>query len=225
MNVKVSALKMPVPVEEIKYYDDDPSKVQHIAPSNIKRDVAIVDYNPSWPSHYQSFREGIISALGPLAVTVSHVGSTSVPGLRAKDVIDIDLTVPDILEEDAYVPLLVREGWTFRLREPTWHQHRFFSRDEPYAGNLHVWGPDCAEAERHLIFREWLLHNPADKELYMQAKHRAATDTVKVDGTVTDYNQRKEKTIREILERAFRSLEYLKEGEGAAWDSKFNNGN
>jgi GrpB-like predicted nucleotidyltransferase (UPF0157 family) len=220
LNFNFSTLRMPVPVEEIiTHYADDPSKVQRITPTSFKRPVALVDYNPSWPSHYQAFRESIISALGPLAINVSHVGSTSVPGLCAKDVIDIDLTVANILDEDAYVPLLVREGWTFKLREPTWHQHRFFSRNEPYAGNLHVWGPDCAEVERHRIFKEWLLQNPADKELYEQAKHRAATDTVKIDGTVLEYNQHKEKTIREILERAFRSLGYLKEGEGAAWDS------
>ncbi|KAJ5777257.1 hypothetical protein N7520_000503 [Penicillium odoratum] len=211
---------MPVSAEDIvKHYENDDSAVQRISFAKNKRTVALTDYNPSWPSQYQFFKDGIISELGSIAITVSHVGSTSVPGLSAKDIIDIDLTVANILDEDAYVPLLERAGWSFRLREPTWHQHRFFSRDEPYGGNLHVWGPDCAEAERHLIFRDWLLNNPEDQDLYMQAKHDAALDTVKVDGTVMDYNFRKEKRIREILERAFRSRGYLKD-EGADQDGK-----
>ena len=212
---------MPVPVGEIiKQYKDDPAKVQRIAYGTAKRSIALIEYDSDWPKHFQIYRKEIADTLDPLVTTISHVGSTSVPGLPAKDIIDIDLTVPDISDEDAYVPLLKSLGWTFNLREPTWYQHRYFTRNEPFGANLHVWGPDCAEAERHRIFRDWLIEHPADKDLYLQGKLGAVADTAKSKGTMVDYTRWKDDTIRTIMEKAYRSLGYLQENERALWDQE-----
>jgi GrpB-like predicted nucleotidyltransferase (UPF0157 family) len=138
--------------------------------------------------------------LAGAADSVEHVGSTAVPGLVAKPVIDIDLTIADPTAEDDYIPRLEAAGFRFEAREPGWYQHRLLVLVEPRV-NLHVFGPESAEAVRHRILRDWLIAHPADRAEYAEAK-RAALGP----GTVMDYNQRKEATIRKIYHRAFRSL-------------------
>jgi GrpB-like predicted nucleotidyltransferase (UPF0157 family) len=108
-----------------------------------------------WPERYRSVARLIIETLGDAALSVEHVGSTAVPGLAAKPVIDIDLTVPDSRDENTYVSALRRRGFELFVREPWWYEHRLLRLEEPRC-NLHVFSPDCAEAERHLIFRDWL---------------------------------------------------------------------
>ena len=109
--------------------------------------------------------DGITGALGGSAVAVEHVGSTSVPDLAAKPVINMDVTVADPRDESAYVPALARCGFVLMVREPWWYEHRLLRRTDP-ACNLHVFSADCAECERHLIFRDWLRGHPEDRALY-----------------------------------------------------------
>jgi GrpB-like predicted nucleotidyltransferase (UPF0157 family) len=149
--------------------------------------------------------------LGPTALSIIHSGSTSIPGLPAKDIIDVDLAVQDIIEEGSYVGPLERAGFLFLFREPHWHQHRFFADnwEGSFTVNLHVWGPDCPEVERHRIFREWLLKTPADLQLYAKVKRECAAASTAAGESVMDYNLRKEKTIQAILDRAFRALGHI----------------
>jgi GrpB-like predicted nucleotidyltransferase (UPF0157 family) len=163
--------------------------------------IEIVDYDPSWPDAFASIAQRIKSALGPAALSVSHVGSTSVPGLPAKAVIDVDLVVPDPTAEDQYVPALEAAGFRFLFREPNWYEHRFFGLAEPYA-NVHVFGPGAAELSRHQRFREWLLSHPDDRELYVRAKREAARESRENGESVQGYNFRKEGVIEEIMVRA-----------------------
>ena len=138
----------------------------------------------------------------------------SVPGLPAKDVIDVDLVVKDIKDEGSYVEALERVGFVFFFREPDWHQHRFFVDEgdlpDAYPINLHVVGPDCPEVERHRIFREWLLKSPSDLQLYATVKRECAAASETAGESVQEYTRRKEKTILEILNRAYRDLGYIK---------------
>ncbi|GIK02026.1 hypothetical protein Aspvir_006069 [Aspergillus viridinutans] len=166
-----------------------------------QKPIEIVDYDPSWPTAFASIAQRIKSALGPKALTVNHVGSTSVPGLPAKAVIDVDLVVPDPTAEDDYVPALQAAGFQFLFREPNWYEHRFFWLAEPYA-NVHVFGLGAAELSRHQRFREWLVAHPEDRELYVRAKREAATASRQNGETVQGYNFRKEKVIEEIFVRA-----------------------
>ncbi|KAF7170802.1 hypothetical protein CNMCM5623_003321 [Aspergillus felis] len=166
-----------------------------------QKPIEIVDYDPSWPTAFASIAQRIKSALGPKALTVNHAGSTSVPGLPAKAIIDVDLVVPDPTAEDDYVPALQAAGFQFLFREPNWYQHRFFWLAEPYA-NVHVFGPGAAELSRHQRFREWLIAHPEDRELYVRAKREAARETRENGESVQEYNFRKESVIEEIMVRA-----------------------
>lgn len=164
-----------------KHDDFDPYTAQRVSHRAVpQQPPTIQEPDPSWPAAFAALESRIRAALGDRALSVSHVGSTSVPGLPAKPVIDIDIVVADPADEDAYVARLVGEGWDegecagtgmgrrggggggrgaglqFLLREPAWHGHRFFVCDDPVA-NVHVFGPGCPEAVRHRMFRDWLV--------------------------------------------------------------------
>ena len=164
----------------------------------------LVPYDPSWPDRFIELADGIRRVLGTAAQNLEHVGSTSVPGLAAKDVIDIDLTVADPADEAAYVPALESLGYVLVVREPAWHQHRCLQLRNPRV-NLHVFGSDSPELVRHRIFRDWLTEHPDDRAAYEQAKR----DAVPGGGHVMDYNRRKQDVIRSIYGRAFRAAGLL----------------
>ena len=166
--------------------------------------IEIVEPDPAWPAAFARVASLIRDALGPLAVSVAHVGSTSVPGLPAKAIIDVDLVVPDPTDEAAYVPALKRAGFQFTLREPTWYEHRFFGLLEPYT-NLHVFGPGAPEPARHAMFRDWLSTHPDDCAKYAAAKREAAAASREAGEGVREYNARKNGVIQEILARMFQA--------------------
>lgn len=165
-------------------------------PEQVRR-IEIVEADAAWPGIFDDIRDGIIGALGDRALRVEHVGSTAVSGLAAKPVIDIDLTVADTDDEDAYVPALEKLGFLLRVREPWWLGHRCLVSAEP-AVNLHVWPSDSPEAARHRIFRDWLRTDRADRERYADVKREVAAD-----GLMSEYNARKQAVVREIYARAF----------------------
>jgi GrpB-like predicted nucleotidyltransferase (UPF0157 family) len=191
--------------EEItRHRDPDPSEDPWVNGPPAPTTVVIVPYNPDWPRRYQDLSTAIRAALGDVAMDVEHVGSTSVEGLAAKDIVDIDLTVADPRDEHAYVPALERLGYVLTIREPSFHQHRCLTLDEPKV-NLHVFGPDCPETIRHRMFRDWLREHPEDLALYEGAKQAA----VPGGGHVMDYNRRKQQVIRDIYDRLFRAAGML----------------
>lgn len=192
---------------EIVTFDDappPPGESAWVAGQGPMTDPRVVASDPSWPETYRRLAAEIADALGDVALAVEHVGSTSVPGLPAKPVIDIDLTVADSREEASYVPALARRGFVLVIREPWWYGHRCLRHANP-AANLHVFSPGCPEAERHRIFRDWLRAQPGDRARYAAAKAAAAATTRASGGTTTDYNAGKEGVVREIYARAFRA--------------------
>lgn len=191
--------------EEITRHDDnDPSENPWVIGPPPPETVTVVPYDPGWPRRYQDLAAKIRDALGDAVLDLEHVGSTSVEGLAAKDVIDIDLTVADPRREDTYVPALERLGYVLTIREPSFHEHRCLRFTEPRV-NLHVFGPDCPETIRHRMFRDWLRAHPADRARYEAAKRAA----VPGGGHVMDYNARKQDVIREIYDRLFRAAGML----------------
>ncbi|MBV8947500.1 MAG: GrpB family protein [Solirubrobacterales bacterium] len=168
-------------------------------------ELGLAPYDASWPARYEVLAGLIRSALGPAVLALDHVGSTSVPGLDAKPIIDVDLTVADGGAEPTYVPALEACGFQLVGREPWWYGHRLLHHFGP-ACNLHVWSPDCPESARHLIFRDWLRANPDECELYVRAKRAASEQTVTVGGDVEAYNAHKQAVIRQIYRRAFTAL-------------------
>ncbi|WP_144782148.1 GrpB family protein [Microbacterium sp. BH-3-3-3] len=185
---------------EIVSFDDTPPPPglsPWVGPAEQVRQIEIVDPDAAWPGVFEMLRSRIDGVLGDRVLAIEHVGSTSVPGLAAKPIIDIDLTVADTDDEDAYVPALEALGFVLRVREPWWLGHRCLVSAVP-AANLHVWPPDSPEAARHRLFRDWLRADEADRERYAAVKREVAAD-----GLMSEYNARKEGVIREIYARAF----------------------
>ena len=160
--------------------------------------VVLVDYDPEWPALYEREETRIRGALGKTALQVEHAGSTSVPGLSAKPIIDIVLVVPDSADERAYVPALEAAGYVLRIREPEWFEHRALKGTDP-AVNLHVFSPDCAEVERMLLFRDHVRRDRADRELYERTKRELAQREWKY---VQHYADAKTDVVEGILDRA-----------------------
>ncbi len=167
-------------------------------PAEVTKPITISPYDPSWPVRYQREERRIRAVLGGRALAIEHVGSTAVPGLAAKDRIDIDLIVADPADEKAYVPELTAAGYTLRTREPHWYEHRCLWTDN-HEVNLHVFGPDCDEYLRHVIFRDWLRDHPADRDRYEAQKHQSATEHPM---SMAHYVHSKAAAVVEILKRA-----------------------
>ncbi|KIW24462.1 uncharacterized protein PV07_10173 [Cladophialophora immunda] len=206
---------MPLSPEDItRNYVDDGSSLERVNHRKSRLKIAIVEPNPAWPQRFLETKARIEAALGSTAVAVLHAGSTSVAGLPAKDVIDVDLVVEDVEDEGSYAEPLARAGFLFLFREPAWHRHRYFvdegDRPGAYPINLHVFGPDCPEVARHRIFREWLAKSPEDLQLYAAVKRECAASSEAAGESMQEYTVRKDKVVREILDRAFRDLGYIK---------------
>lgn len=160
--------------------------------------VHIQDYDPAWPDRFEGEARKIRRALGDGIVALEHVGSTSVPGLAAKPVIDVVLVVTDSADEQSYVPALEDAGYHLQIREPDWHQHRMFKGSNPNL-NLHVFSTGCPEVDRMLRFRDWLRTHDDDRELYERAKRELAGR----DWTyMQDYADAKTAVVAEIMKRA-----------------------
>src|SRR5881628_765423 len=123
-------------------------------PKPLSRRILIVDYDPHWLELFAREAERIRSVLGGGALQIEHGGSTSVPGLAAKPIIDLLLVVADSAEEDAYAPALEAAGYVLRIREPGWYEHRLFKGPDTDI-NLHVFSSGCPEIDRMLLFRDW----------------------------------------------------------------------
>src|SRR5690606_586440 len=135
--------------------------------------------------------ERVRAAIGGRVLGLQHIGSTSVPGLPAKPIIDVDLTVVDAADEASYLTELEAAAFELVIREPDWHEHRALKHADPDT-NLHVFGRGCPEVTRHRLFRDWLIEHPDDLARYRDAKVRAARQSTASRGIVTDYNRHKE---------------------------------
>ena len=160
--------------------------------------IAVADHDPTWADTYQREAARIMAALGPRALRIEHVGSTSVRGLPAKPIIDIVLEVLDSADEPAYVADLEAAGYTLRIRERDWFEHRLLRYRQP-AVNLHVFSRGCPESETMVRFRDWLRRNDADRDLYARAKHELASHAWTY---VQQYADAKTEVITSIMSRA-----------------------
>ena len=160
--------------------------------------ILLVDYDPQWSELFAREADRIRSVLGSLALRIEHVGSTSVPGLAAKPIVDLLLVVANSAQEDAYAPALEAAGYVLRIRELTWYEHRMFKGPDTDI-NLHVFSSGCPEIDRMLMFRDWLRSNAADRDLYARTK---AALSEKEWVYVQNYADAKTAVIEEIIARA-----------------------
>ena len=164
----------------------------------LDKPIELAEYDPAWPELYGREAETIRGALGERARVLEHAGSTSVPGLAAKPIIDIVLAVDDSADESAYVPALEQAGYVLAIREPDWHEHRLLKGADPTV-NLHVFSYGSDEVERMLVFRDRLRTNDAERLLYERTKRELAGRTWTY---VQDYADAKTAVVEEILARA-----------------------
>jgi GrpB-like predicted nucleotidyltransferase (UPF0157 family) len=157
--------------------------------------IFLAKYDPEWAITYERLAGDIRDALGDTAVEVEHVGSTSVPGLDAKPIIDIDLIVPDSTDEGAYIDRLVGLDYTFVLREPDWYEHRLLRHADPLT-NLHVFGTGCEEYAQMIALRDAMRADDAVRDRYLDAKRALSARTW---AYVQDYADAKSDVIQEIL--------------------------
>jgi GrpB-like predicted nucleotidyltransferase (UPF0157 family) len=160
--------------------------------------IVLADYDPRWPERFETLASRIRGALGDAAVMLEHVGSTSVPGLAAKPIIDMVLVVRDSTDEARYVPALEANGFRLRIREPDWFEHRMLKAADIEC-NLHVFSADCDEPARMLAFRDRLRSHEGERLLYEAAKRDLAARRWR---HVQHYADAKSEVVREILGRA-----------------------
>jgi len=160
--------------------------------------IVLADYDPAWPILYEVEAARVRRALGGRAIVLEHVGSTSIPGLPAKPIVDMVLAVRDSADERHYLPSLVAAGYVLRIREPEWHEHRLFKGPDTDI-NLHVFSAASPEIERMLTFRDWLRAHEEERELYLRTKRELAAQ----DWTyVQDYADAKGEVVEAIISRA-----------------------
>jgi GrpB-like predicted nucleotidyltransferase (UPF0157 family) len=160
--------------------------------------IAIVDYDPVWPQRYETWQQKLRGALRVVAARIEHVGSTSVPGLPAKPVIDVQVSLIGLANEDSYVPPLEMLGLQLRSRDT---HHRYF---RPYPGrprdiHVHVCETGSEWEFEHLRLRDYLRTHPEACDRYAEAKRLAAA-TWADDGLA--YTDAKTEVILSILRSA-----------------------
>ena len=160
--------------------------------------IELLDYDPDWPRLFDREAARIRSILGDQVVRLEHVGSTSVPGLAAKPIIDIVLAVPDSSDESTYLPALEAAGYVLRIREPEWFEHRVFKGPDTNI-NLHVFSDGCVEIDRMTCFRDWLRSHDDDRALYERTKRELAARDWQF---VQQYADAKTEVVEAIIARA-----------------------
>jgi len=159
---------------------------------------AVVPYDESWPSRYARWEARLCAQLGSAVQRIEHVGSTAVPGLAAKSVIDIQVSTADVAAEDLYSAPLERAGVQLRYRDD---EHRFF---RPFAGrpwdvHVHVCAVGSRWERRHLLFRDYLRASAKARAAYAEVKFAAARLWA---GDRMGYNAAKTRVILDIMEKA-----------------------
>jgi GrpB-like predicted nucleotidyltransferase (UPF0157 family) len=148
-------------------------RLREVIIGEIERQTIVVDYDPGWPGRFRHEEARIRPALGGAALSVEHIGSTSVPGLAAKPIVDLLLVVEDSGDEASYMPAIERAGYVLRVREADFDEHRMF-RTPAKDVHVHVFSADSPEIDRYLLLRERLREDRGDRELYARTKRELA---------------------------------------------------
>ena len=173
---------------------DEPVENEFLIGGNERRAIVLVDYDSSWPVRFQEERAKLTTALGTEAIGIEHIGSTAVPGLAAKPIIDVLVTVADIEDEPRYLPALQRAGYVLRVREPG---HRMV-RTPGLEVHVHIWPDGDPAVTAYLAFRNRLRSSIADRDLYAATKRRLAQQDWP---TMDHYADAKSDVILQILSR------------------------
>jgi GrpB-like predicted nucleotidyltransferase (UPF0157 family)/predicted ester cyclase len=157
--------------------------------------LEIVAYDPSWPARFETERARIASAIGDLALRIEHIGSTSIPGLAAKPIIDILVVVPKITDDPRFVPALEAAGYELRVTEP---DHRMF-RTPVRDVHVHLFEQGSQEIIDYFDLRDWLRRDADGRERYASVKRDLAERPWR---DMNDYADAKSPIVQDTLRRA-----------------------
>ncbi len=160
-----------------------------------KVQIKIVDYNADWPRRFEAHVKIITDVIGPGALRIEHIGSTSVPGLAAKPIVDILVVVANSADESTYLPHLEGAGYELRVREPGWNEHRLLRTPQKHV-HIHIYSAGCKEIERYLTFRDRLRRNLEDRSRYERMKRELAA---KEWADMNEYAKAKTEVIESII--------------------------
>lgn len=161
--------------------------------------VIIEDYDPSWPERFEILRSRISAALGSRAAAIEHVGSTAVPGLAAKPIIDIDVLLRSKTDLPRAIECLTAIGYVYQGDLGIPGREAFRAPASEFRHHLYVCPPDSQACWQHLAFRDHLRSHPEDARAYGLLKRSLAS----CYGSDRDgYTQAKTEFIEAILRRA-----------------------
>ena len=186
------------PAKDATNRDDEIRAATIGEPTRADGPIHLAEYDPEWPALYEREAARIRSILGDRVRLLEHAGSTSVPGLSAKPIIDMVLAVPDSADEGAYVPPMEAAGYVLRIREPDWFGHRLFKGPDTNI-NLHTFSDACPEIERMLAFRDRLREHDDERIRYEDTKRELASREWTY---VQYYADAKGEVVEGIIERA-----------------------
>lgn len=157
--------------------------------------VGLHEHDPAWADRYEEHRDRIAAALDGLHVSIAHIGSTSVPGLAAKPIVDVAVAVPDVTDEDAYLTPLLAAGYVLRVREPGHRMVRTPERDT----HVHVYEHGARAIDDYLLLRDHLRLDADDRQRYEDVKRSL---TARTWDDTNAYADAKTEVIEAIKERA-----------------------
>lgn len=158
--------------------------------------IQLVPYDARWADRFKVAAASISASLGSTALRVEHVGSTAIPGMLAKPVVDVLVLVRSYDPEQAYVTPLTALGYAYGHRDS---EHVFLTgRHEGVAFHLHVVEVDAAQSMEMVTFRDYMRTHPADAATYVALKRRLAEEHDRGE----DYAAAKTAFVREVLRRA-----------------------
>ena len=161
--------------------------------------VIIEDYDPRWPQVFEMLRSRVSAVLNELAISIEHVGSTAVPGLAAKPIIDIDVLLRSSTDLRAVISKLAELGYQHKGDLGVSGREAFRANGSAVQHHLYVCLPGSREYSRHIAFRNYLRAHAADANAYALLKRELAS---KFGSDREGYNQAKSEFVQRILERA-----------------------
>jgi GrpB-like predicted nucleotidyltransferase (UPF0157 family) len=135
-------------------------------------ELQLVRVSPEWATRFSSESGRLSAALGSAALDIQHVGSTAIPGISAKPILDIAIAIRSYEGGHALVPRLEALGYRYRGENGIPRRHYFVLGAPRRTHHVHVLEHDSAQWRRHLTFRDWLLGSPAEADRYSAFKAR-----------------------------------------------------
>jgi GrpB-like predicted nucleotidyltransferase (UPF0157 family) len=175
--------------------------MRHLENKMIEEKVVVVPYDPIWPALFHEIGLSLRQTLGDIALRIDHIGSTSVPGLDAKPVIDVQISVRSFKPLDAYRLPLETLGYVFKANNPDRSKRYFREPPGRRRTHIHVRQAGSWAEQMAVLFRDYLRTHPDDAMRYAELKYRLAE---KFGDDREGYTEAKEPFIWEILRRANR---------------------